>query len=293
MDHGIINTSPLNVAGVHMSIIRSTARAIRNAPVLRDLDALWSALGPVYFWALDPFRRGLRMRFSGDIWVIVPSRFAGVALETHEPEAFVALAAWMRQNPGALIIDIGCSIGALSVAALFIDSDAEVIAIDSNIASLLTTKEMCSRSSGDRLILLHGLVSNEPSVSFTVARERTRNVLSSITLKEAYKFRYDYICLNSPHINDIPRLRVDDLFPDRATRPMLLKCDVEGAEHLVIDGSRAFLARDKPALLLSVHPLPLRETYDHSADHLRDTIIQLGYNIELLAVDHEEHWLCT
>jgi hypothetical protein len=37
----------------------------------------------------------------------------------------------------------------------------------------------------------------------------------------------------------------------------------------------------------------LREAYDHSADHLRDTIIQLGYNIELLAVDHEEHWLCT
>jgi|SRR5215831_14205841 len=91
---------------------------------------------------------------------------------------------------------MGCSIGALSVAALFIDSDAEVIAIDS--ASLLATKEMCSRSSGDWLILLHGLVSNEPSVSFTVARERTRNLLSSITLKEAYKFRYDYICLIAP-----------------------------------------------------------------------------------------------
>ena len=85
-----------------MSIIRSTARAIRNAPVLRDLDALWSALGPVYFWALDPFLRGLRMRLSGDVSVIVPSRFAGVPLETHEPEAFVALAAWMRQNPGSL-----------------------------------------------------------------------------------------------------------------------------------------------------------------------------------------------
>ena len=39
----------------------------------------------------------------------------------------------------ACIIDIGCSIGALSVAALFIDSDAEITAIDSNIASLLTT----------------------------------------------------------------------------------------------------------------------------------------------------------
>jgi hypothetical protein len=74
---------------------------------------------------------------------------------------------------------------------------------------------------------------------------------------------------------------------------MLLKCDVEGAEHLVIDGARAFLTRDKPALLLSVHPLQLREMYGYSADKLRDTIIQLGYNIELLAIDHEEHWLCT
>jgi FkbM family methyltransferase len=276
-----------------MGIVRSTARTLRNAPILRDLDAIWSALGPVYFWALDPFGRGQQMRLSGDISVIVPSRFSGVPLETYEPEAFVALAAWMRQNPGARIIDIGCSIGALSVAALFIDSRAEVIAIDSNIASLLTTQEMCSKSSGDRLILLHGLVSNEPSVSFTVARERTQSVLSSITLKEAYKHRYDYICLDSPYTDDIPRLRLDDLFSDWATRPILLKCDVEGAEHLVIAGARAFLARDKPALLLSVHPVQLRETYQHSADELRDTIIELGYDIELLAVDHEEHWLCV
>jgi FkbM family methyltransferase len=165
--------------------------------------------------------------------------------------------------------------------------------IDSNIASLLTTKEMCSRSLGDRLILLHGLVTNEPSVSFSIAREQTRNVLSSITLKAAYKNRYDYICLDSPHTNDIPRLRIDDLFPDRTTRPFLLKCDVEGAEHLVIDGARSLLTRDKPALLLSVHPVKLRQAYDHSADRLRNTIIELGYSIELLAVDHEEHWLCV
>jgi FkbM family methyltransferase len=248
-----------------MSVIRSTARAIRNANVLRDLDALWSALGPVYFWALDPFRRGLRIRLSGDTSILVPSRFAGVPLETYETEAFVALAAWMRQNPGACIIDIGCSIGALSVAALFIDSDAEVIAIDSNIASLLATKEMCSRSSGDRLILLHGLVSNEPSVSFTVARERTRNLLSSITLKKVHKFRYDYICLNSPNTDNIPRLRVDDLFPDRATRPILLKCDVEGAEHLVIDGARAFLMRDKPARVCTPSRCERRTTTPQTA----------------------------
>jgi FkbM family methyltransferase len=261
--------------------------------MLRNFDRLWSALGPVYFWAIDPFGHGLRVKLVGDISVTVPSRFSGVALETYEPETFRALAAWMRQNPGARIIDIGCSIGVFSVAALFADNLAEVIGIDSNVASLLVTQEMCSRSSGDRLILLHGLVSNEPSVSFTVAQEQARKVLSSVTLKEAYKYRYDYICLDSRNTNDIPRLRLDDLFPHRVTRRTLLKCDVEGAEHLVIDGAREFLARDKPALLLSVHPIQLQEKYNHSAGRLRDTIVQFGYKIEMLAVDHEEHWLCT
>jgi FkbM family methyltransferase len=260
--------------------------------MLRNIDPLWSALGPTYFRIIDPFGRGIRIKLGGHVSVTIPSRFSGGELETYEPETFEALAAWMHRNPGARIVDIGCAIGAFSVATLFTDPLAEVIAIDSNVASLRITQEMCSHAVGERLILLYGLVSNEPGGTFAVAQSQTISALATVTRRQAYKDRYKYICMNSCDTAYIPRLRLDDLFPHHQSRPTLIKCDVEGAEHLVIDGAMELLARDKPALLLSVHPSMLQETYNHSADRLRDTISRLGYEIELLAVDHEEHWLC-
>jgi hypothetical protein len=76
-----------------------------------------------------------------------------------------------------------------------------------------------------------------------------------------------------------------------ASRPILLKCDVEGAEVLVLLGAEQFLQRTMPNLLIGVHRLALPE-YGHTVDDVRNFFEKLNYSICVIAVDHEEHWWC-
>jgi FkbM family methyltransferase len=89
----------------------------------------------------------------------------------------------------------------------------------------------------------------------------------------------------------VPRWRLDDLLAAPTGRPMLIKCDVEGAELLVLAGGEALLRRAHPHLLLSVHP-PALPGYGHSKAEVEAFLRRLGYDIRCLAVDHEEHWWC-
>ena len=77
----------------------------------------------------------------------------------------------------------------------------------------------------------------------------------------------------------------------RGSRPVFIKCDVEGAELLVLRGGKRFLAEQSPTLLLSVHP-PVLPKFGHSTEAIRDFLNGLGYSITLVAQDHEEHWWC-
>jgi len=73
----------------------------------------------------------------------------------------------------------------------------------------------------------------------------------------------------------------------------LIKCDVEGAELLVLRGAHKLLARSAPDILLSVHPRALETEYGGSIIDLRNFLHAAGYEVRLLAVDHEEHWWCS
>lgn len=57
----------------------------------------------------------------------------------------------------------------------------------------------------------------------------------------------------------------------------LIRCDVEGAEGLVLAGARGILERDRPPLLLEVHPHALRDQFGTSATVLREHLEVLGY----------------
>jgi hypothetical protein len=93
----------------------------------------------------------------------------------------------------------------------------------------------------------------------------------------------------------IPPNTIDDLFLADATsadRPILLKCDIEGAELLMLRGARRFLERCSPQLLLSVHPSALPQ-YKHTSEDVGQFLAEVGYEVDLLAIDHEEHWWCS
>ncbi|MGZ5074512.1 MAG: FkbM family methyltransferase, partial [Usitatibacter sp.] len=141
---------------------------------------------------------------------------------------------------------------------------------------------------------VHGFLTSEPSerVPIETAVRATEAALSSSGVRgDVGTTRYT--CLVDPDVGSIPSRRLDDLFPERlgADRPMLIKCDVEGAELLVLRGAQGLLRREMPTLLLSVHP-PALPSYGHSTGEVRGFLEDLGYGIECIAVDHEEHWWC-
>jgi FkbM family methyltransferase len=173
------------------------------------------------------------------------------------------------------------------VAALFADETADVFAIDSNIHALAAVHETCSYAPRQpRLLCLmitddasRATLSAELAATFEHIDRADRAALD------------DYTCLGDERANTVRHATLDDLFGDIGT-DMIIKCDVEGAELHVLRGASSVIASRRPAILVSVHP-NLLPRFGHSPEALRAHLIDQSYRIELLAIDHEEHWFCT
>jgi len=248
-----------------------------------------------YHRLLNRGGRGVKVMVGGTAAVWIPAEFAGGNWERYEPEAVAIFSAWVHRHPGGLVLDLGSSIGLFSAVALFADPSVEVVAFDSDLSSLAAARRICRHAPGSRLRLVHGLLAQAPTDNSSLAS-------AVITTEEALLrtgARGDagttrYICITDPDAHSVPRRRLDDLlaasFVER--RSMLIKCDVEGAELLVLQGAEKLLRRARPDLLLSVHPLAL-PTYGHSKTEVEAFLENLGYEIRCIAVDHEEHWWCV
>lgn len=278
-----------------MSLYR-IARTIRHLPVLNRAEWLWNRLRRPFHFLINRHGRGVRIMVGGICPARLPPDFCGGDWHAYEPETIAALIDWLRHHPSGLVIDIGCSVGIMAAVTLFSSAQAEVLAIDGDLASLKMTERMCQYTDTTRLHTLHGLISAEHASGLTLdsaVRETSRN-LSASGLTGA-SGTGAYRCIGDG--DDLPTHSLDELWDADAERrfagrEVLIKCDVEGAELLVLQGASRFLARFSPTLLLSVHP-PALPRYGHSVAMLRDFLIQAGYQWKVLAVDHEEHWLCT
>lgn len=58
-----------------------------------------------------------------------------------------------------------------------------------------------------------------------------------------------------------------------------LRCDTEGSEHAILEGGRAVLERDRPVLMIEVHPHALAERFGSSADAVWALLTGLGYRM--------------
>lgn len=153
---------------------------------------------------------------------------------------------------------------------------------------------------GARLSLVYGFLSQTATdqASLDAAVKSTEFSLAQSGLS-AHGGEIQYICLTEGAKDTIPRRRLDDLFSEQldSGRSLLIKCDVEGAELLVLSGAERMLRQTHPALLLAIHPsvfpgCPGLPRYGHSKEAVRAFLKKLGYGITCLAVDHEEHWWC-
>jgi len=274
-----------------MASLRRVAQQLRHQPVFERAEWLWSALRGPYHNLLNLRGSGVSVLGGGVASVRMPPEFIGGSWEEFEPKSVAAYLKWLRSHPGGIVLDIGCSIGIYSAIALSADPEVSVVAFDADLASIRATRRMAKYATGDRLRLVFGFLAADATdwMSLSKAVETTSMLLNGTEIDSA---ETRFVCLGDPQAENVPRRRLDDLFPTGLDgRACLIKCDVEGAEQIVLSGAKKVLFDCHPDLLLSVHP-PVLPQYGHSQETLRALLTQLGYAVRCIAVDHEEHWWC-
>lgn len=239
------------------------------------------------------------MNIGGCVPARIPPDYAWKVVDNFEPEGLLVLKKWMESVQNPVLVDVGCSYGFISCAGLFSNTSSRVIAIDSDRHSLKVAQKLCACAPqvNERLSFVWGFVSDEPTdqIDYYAAHRVALRELNQPDMSGRPELIH-YVCLDTTDVTEkaIARHTLDNLIPTTALpgAPILIKCDVEGAELLVLKGARRLLAERHPALLLSVHP-PQLPKYGTTKDDLRAVLSGYGYTIDVIAVDHEEHWWCV
>jgi FkbM family methyltransferase len=272
--------------------------ALRRKLRLGQIKWLRSILLKPYRKLINCHGRGVLMNIGGCVPARMPAEYAWRAVEDYEPETISSLKKWMAAAEQPLLVDVGCSVGFVCCAGLFSNLKARVVAIDSDLQSLKAAQQLCSYAPdvGERLSLIWGFVSNEPTVKcdFRQGNEITIEALKKPGITGNPESVH-YVCLDlaTPDEESFPRHSLDNLIPAESPpgQTILIKCDVEGAELLVLRGAERLLAERHPTLLVSVHPSALPR-YGTTKEEVRSFLLARNYEVSVIAVDHEEHWWC-
>lgn len=274
--------------------LHSIVLKFRHHKYLKKMDFIWDILRKPYGFFIDPFNKGIPLVFNDDTTVRLPLKYYSKNIVNYEQKPSKYLTSWIKNNPDSLVIDLGAAIGYISSIALHSSKNVKVIGIDSDIMSLKVSEWICSYAEGQRYQMVQCFISDKSLETFDLqsAVDITNSKLKSIKLKNAINSN-EYQVLGDSNKSDIPLYTMDKLFKNSIINtPILIKCDIEGAEVLAINGALNFISKHKPQLALSVHPTLLGNYNSNSVD-FKNLIISLGYNVELISIDHEEHWWCT
>lgn len=107
-------------------------------------------------------------------------------------------------------------------------------------------------------------------------------------LIKATSYRY----LSEPaHKSTIQSITIDDYVGLKGIIPKGITIDTEGAELMILKGAVNTLKRNKPIVWVSEHPDLQDKQYGIKKGEIGVFMNSLGYVGELLATDHEEHWI--
>ena len=269
---------------------------LRHKSVLGRHEWLRNYLRRPYHKLINIHGKGITVNIGGCVRTKLPPEFSGKFIESYESKCVEVLSKWCNNSDSGVFVDIGCSLGYISCAALFSNPSVEVIAIDSDLQSLKSTQRVCHYARGSRLTVIYGLISDNSSsfVNYKTVIEETLGRLNQPGLT-GDPGTHSYVCLNTDGKTKtpVPIFSLDDLFSENylVKRPLFIKCDVEGGEWFVVNGAKTTLNKLSPTLLLSIHP-GLLAKYNRTASDISYLLSAHGYDIKVLSVDHEEHWLC-
>lgn len=101
----------------------------------------------------------------------------------------------------------------------------------------------------------------------------------------------DHGFLNLSERPDVPVTTLDHLSDLVGEAPAAITMDIEGAELAAMRGAGGILDHHRPLVWISVHPQFSIDMYAATREDLLVFMAGHGYQSELLAVDHEQHFL--
>lgn len=199
--------------------------------------------------------------FKGD-FVIDPRshNFSRLLMDgTYEPELLEMITPYVDETKDA--VDVGANVGFYSVWLAKTLRGGRVLAVEPTknaLAQLHRNLEM--NAVGDRVEVFEGVVSNKPGTT----------QVNTIPGKEEYTSLGE---INHPSVKgietqtqEVKSETLENLVEARQLRPGFLKVDVEGAEHLVFQGSLPVLERHRPVILSELSDELLRKNGSSSAE---------------------------
>lgn len=279
-----------------MSLLSKIAYSIRHSKALNNAEWLWDILRKPYHFVLNLKNSGVPVVINDSLIIKVPPEFYKMDMADYERESTDQIVDWIQANPSCYVMDIGCSIGYVSALSLFASKDAEVVGFDSDLPSLKASQLMCQYAPNKKFAIVYGLISDETTIDLPIKQviENSNKALeaSKVTGKPGTTA---YINLDKidTTATDVPIYAIDGLYKEvTITKPVLIKCDIEGAELFALRGADKFIDLYRPAMLLSIHP-DILPVFGHTVQQVRDYLESKKYSIQVIAIDHEEHWWCN
>ena len=191
-----------------------------------------------------------------------------------EPEIIDRLIQLAR--PDTTVFDVGANLGLMAIPVLNACNTCRVVSFEPSPSSLpFLRRTMSGAPFGERWVLVDKALADKPGeLDFTVGRPED-------ALFEGFKSgdRIDHARTIAVKVSTL------DAEWQALGRPQVsaVKIDVEGAEQQVLDGARALLAEQRPALLIEWHDAYLRRFNTPPAALLQ---VAQHYRYQIFTVPH-------
>ncbi len=264
------------------------ARSIRHAPCLRAFEPLWNSVRPAYQQLLRQLagQRGLPIDIEGIGSVYVPASFLGGDVDRLELPMLRRF--FQAIMPDTCLYDIGASIGLHSlVAGKQMTQEAEIHAFEPDLPSCkryLANTELLRQKFPvhlSRCFVSDVSTTSEPMTLSPVQLIENSPELASQASQHLYLFA-------QPQDEQIPQIRLDDYVRAGARPPTVIKCDIEGAELVFLQGAVEILQHYRPILLISLHP-DLIGNFNSTPEDFYRFLHSQGYEWEILNEIGETH----
>ncbi|HEV7375552.1 MAG TPA: FkbM family methyltransferase [Pyrinomonadaceae bacterium] len=215
----------------------------------------------------------------GGFKILVPSDDSPIAqsiIETRQYEPHITAAIQRVLKPGMVFVDVGANIGYLSLIA------AREVGRSGKVISFEPGQHFC------KLLYLSAKLNGFANIEiypFAVA-DRRKNVIYDETHGSGSISLFDVNLETTSLRHIVSALTLDDVLRDEESVD-LIKMDIEGAEHLALQGSKNILKSHRPIIISEFSPAGLQSVSGVSGKDFLRGLIDAQYDISILEFDNQ------